>query len=265
MARRFRILLAATVLLLLPAVALPQDISPYSYQIRRAEAPSPNASPEQLEVRGDELRAQKAFADAIDYYSAAIRKKPSAALYNKLGIAELQLEHFPAAEKAFKRAIRIDQRFSQAYNNLGVTYYEQKDAKKAIKQYLKALKFDDQNASFHSNLGTAYLARKEFDKMAAEYARAVQLNPDIFEDTSAVGVSLQLGTPRERARYNYTLAKVYANLGNADSSLRYLKKALEEGFEPLDSIYKDAEFAQLRKDPRFSALMQSRPAGIPQP
>lgn len=263
MTRRSCLLALATVLLL-STVALPQDISPYSYQIRRAEAPPPDASPEQLEIRGDELRAQKAFADCIDYYAAAVRKKPSAALYNKIGIAELQLEHFPAAQKAFQRAIKTDRQFPEAYNNLAVTYYEQKDAKKAIKQYLKALKLDEQNASFHANLGTAYLARKEFDKMSAEYVRAVQLDPEIFERTSAVGVSLQLGTPRERARYNYTLAKVYANVGNADSSLRYLKKALEEGFEPVESVYKDTEFAQLRKDPRFTALMQSRPVSIPQ-
>ncbi len=254
----------ATVLLLLAPAALPQDISPYSYQIRRADPPPPGASPAQLESSADQFRVDKAFADAIDYYNAALKKQPTAALYNKVGIAELQLEHFPAAEKAFKQAIRMDKQFGEPYNNLGVTYYEQKNAKKAIKQYLKALKVDEQNASFHANLGAAYLARKKFDKMSAEYARAVQLDPEIFDHTSSAGVSLQLGTPRERARYDYTLARIYANLGNADSSLRFLRKALEEGFEPVDSVYKDAEFDRLRKDPRFTALMQSRPAAIPQ-
>ena len=90
--------MVATVLLLLPAAALPQDISPYSYEIHRAGAPPPDASPEQLETRGDELRAQKALADSIDYYGAAIRKQPTAPLYNKIGIAELQLEHFSATQ-----------------------------------------------------------------------------------------------------------------------------------------------------------------------
>src|SRR5438552_4761217 len=59
-------------------------------QIRRAEAPSKNASAAELEESGDQLRAQNAFADAIDYYRAAMEKADSAALHNKIGIAYLQ-------------------------------------------------------------------------------------------------------------------------------------------------------------------------------
>src|SRR5581483_1075537 len=48
-------------------------------QLRRIEPPSPTASVKELEERGDILRAEKYYADAIDYYQAAIKKSPNPA------------------------------------------------------------------------------------------------------------------------------------------------------------------------------------------
>jgi hypothetical protein len=39
---------------------------------------------------------------------------------------------------------------------------------------------------------------------------------------------------------------------------------MEDGYKEIDSVYKDQEFAVLRKDPRFAELMSSKPAAIPQ-
>ena len=62
-------------------------------QLRRIEPPSGNASAAELEENGDILRAEKFYADAIDYYDAAIHKSASPAqLYNKEGIAQLQMQ-----------------------------------------------------------------------------------------------------------------------------------------------------------------------------
>jgi hypothetical protein len=60
------------------------------------------------------------------------------------------------------------------------------------------------------------------------------------------------------------LAKLYASSGDVDKSLLYLKKSLEDGFPEIDKVYKDAEFASLRKDQRFAELMAQRPNAIPQ-
>ena len=42
--------------------------------MRRAEAPAATASVAELEERGDTLRAEKAYLDALDYYRTAIAK-----------------------------------------------------------------------------------------------------------------------------------------------------------------------------------------------
>src|SRR5580765_4729788 len=88
--------------------------------LRRIEPPSPNAPVAQLEQRGDILRAEKYYADAIDYYEAAIRKSSSPSqLYNKQGIAQLQMLHFNEAKRMFERAIKGNPHYPEATNNLG--------------------------------------------------------------------------------------------------------------------------------------------------
>jgi hypothetical protein len=48
---------------------------------------------------------------------------------------------------------------------------------------------------------------------------------------------------------------LYAKMGLSDQSLEYLRKAMEAGYKDLKNVYKDAEFAQLRKSPSFTELM----------
>jgi tetratricopeptide (TPR) repeat protein len=232
--------------------------------VPRVGPPPSDWSVAQLEKEGDRLRADKAYLDALDYYEAAIAKHPTSVLHNKAGVTELQLQRFHEAEKAFQRAIKADKRYPDAHNNLGVIYYLSKKYGKAIKEYDKALKLMETSASFHSNLGTAYFSKKEFEKATLEYSRALQLDPDIFERTSHTGVAAQMSSPEDRAHYDYVVAKMYARLGITERSLLYLRKAMEEGYKEIGRVYRDNEFAGLRKDPRFAELMAARPAAIPE-
>lgn len=233
--------------------------------LRRAEPPAPEASAEELEKRGDELQTEKNYLDAIDYYEAALKKNPgSAALLNKIGICQLMLQRYKDARKSFNRAIKADPKRGNAYNNLGVVYYQERNYGKAINLYEKAISFDPDASSFYSNLGAAYFGKKQFDKGTLNYAKALELDPDIFERTSRAGVQAQLPSPEDRARYDYVLAKLYAKMGVADRSLRYLRKAMEEGYKDIGNVYKDNEFTELRKDPRFAELMAAKPPAIPE-
>src|SRR5512144_806621 len=82
---------------------------------RRVEPPSPTASAQELETRGDELRSDKYFLDAVDYYRAALAKAPSAVLYNKRGIAELQMQRFKESIADFERAIKLNRQEPDFY------------------------------------------------------------------------------------------------------------------------------------------------------
>jgi tetratricopeptide (TPR) repeat protein len=232
--------------------------------IQEGNAVLRDASVEELERRGDELRAEKAYFDALDYYQTAVAKKHSAALYNKMGISELLTQRLRDAEKDFEHAIKVDRGYADAYNNLGVVEYLRKRFGKAIKQYEKAIALQPDGASYFSNLGTAYFSKKEWKKSIDAYSRAVALDPDVFRSISNVGVSGVISSPGDRARFAYFLAKLYAKQGLADRSLEYLRRAIEEGYKGIDGVYRDVEFAQLRKDPRFVQLMSAPPFSVPE-
>lgn len=231
--------------------------------LHRVEPPAPGATPEELERRGDALRVEKNFLDAVDYYQAALKGTPgNASVLNKIGICQLMMQRFKEARKSFERAIKADRKHADAYNNLGVIYYSQHNYNGAIKHYEKAISIKDDAASYYNNLGAAYFAKKQFEKAIQNYSKAVELDPDVFERSSHAGVQAQLPSPADRAHYDYVLAKLYARTGVPDRSLHYLKKAMEEGYKDINNVYKDNEFSTLRKDSRFAELMASKPVPI---
>lgn len=246
-----------------PPISASDDAATAPTQLRQAAPPPANASAQELEERGDELRAQKAYADALDYYRAALAKSETAVLHNKSGIAHLQMLHYKIAKKEFERAIKLAPTYAEAHNNLGVVHYIQNDSKRAIRRYLKAIGLKPETSSFYSNLGTAYFARKQYDKASAAYLQALELDPDIFERESPAGISARMASPADRARFSYVIAKLYAKAGNPDRCLLYLRKAMEAGYAGISDVYKDEEFSQVRKDPRFGELMASKPVAVP--
>jgi tetratricopeptide (TPR) repeat protein len=232
--------------------------------VRAIDPPAPDATAAALEVEGDLLRGEKLYLDALDYYRAALSKKANdAPLLNKIGITELMMQRYREARKSFERAIRFDREFADAYNNLGVVLYENKKYGAAVKEYEKAIAKDGNSASFFSNLGAAYFSKRDFDPALVAYQHALELDPDVFARTSRAGVQAQLPSPEDRARYDYTVAKLYAKMGHSDQSLEYLRKAMEAGYKDLKNVYKDVDFAEVRKNPRFTELMASKMPVIP--
>jgi tetratricopeptide (TPR) repeat protein len=245
--------------------------------MERPGPPPADATAAQLEAKGDELRAHNLIPDALDYYGAAIKRGGDAVLLrNKMGIAYLNATQLDRAKKEFEHCIKERPEYADAYNNLGATWYaksipknsshslNQGDDKKAIRYYEEAIKINDGMASYHSTLGTAYFARKEYDKASDEYQRALQIDPEVFERRSKIGIQALLITQEDRAKFNFYLARLYAHQGNFDLALQSLRKAMEDGYPKISDVYTDVNFAALRKDPRFTELMSARPVSIPQ-
>jgi tetratricopeptide (TPR) repeat protein len=232
--------------------------------LRGIEPPAPDATAADLESRAEDLRGQKLYLDALDYYRAALVKNPhSASLMNKIGITNLMMQRNREAKKWFDQSIKADRKFADAYNNRGVALYEEQRYGAAIKDYRRAIAMDDSSASFYSNLGAALFAKKEFEPAVQAYEHAVALDPDVFERTSRGGVQAQLPSPGDRAHYDFTVAKLYAKMGYSERSLEYLRKAMEEGYKDFKDVYKDEEFAVLRKDKRFVELVAAKTTVLP--
>lgn len=180
-------------------------------------------------------------------------------VWNKVGIAYHQMLQLDAAMKRYRKAIRLDAKYSEAVNNLGTIYYAEKRYSKAISSYKHALKLAPASASIFSNLGTAYFAEKKYKEAWEAYNTAFQIDPEVFEHRNTYGVLLQERSVEERARFHYYLAKIYAKQGQNDRALQYIRKALEEGFTDRKKFMQDPEFAAMRNLPEFKELLTIEP------
>ena len=220
------------------------------------------------EERADVFMARKSYDNAIDYYSRAIKAHPVspqtrsevAGLWNKIGICYQQELKYEKAREAYKKAIHLKHDMAQAWNNLGTTYYLNHRPKKSIKFYRRAIKMSPESSSFHMNLGTAYFERRKYKRAFREYRTAVQLDPDVLTRTSREGTAVQ--TRYADARFYFYMAKIYASVGNPNESVRYLRRAMEEGFNDRKRILEDPDLQKVSKDPAFIALMKNPPVAI---
>ena len=217
--------------------------------------PAPPSRELSHEKRADIFMARKMYREGVETYQLALQQQESSRLYNKLGIAYHHLMMFPYATRSYQKAVRLDNDYSQAINNLGTVYYAQRKYRKAIRQYKKALKENPRSASIHSNLGTAYFARKKYKDATREYLQALLLDPMVFEHRSTVGTLLQERTVKDRAQYNYFMARTYASAEIFDKALLYLRRAFEEGYKKRKKVAEDPVFAPLLENPLFQQLV----------
>ena len=208
-----------------------------------------------LERAGDEARAVKDYEQAITYFQAAVRKdKKNPLLLNKLGLSQLKANKLVEARSSFEKAVKRDSKYADGFNNLGAVYFVQRNLGAATRNFKKAVALNETKSVYHINLGAAWFGQNKLDRAMAEYGRALQLDPEALNRNSSAGISAQITTTEERARYDYMMAKLYAKMGNAEECLRCLKKAKEGGYHNMNNVYKDEEFSRLWQDPRLAEI-----------
>ncbi len=205
------------------------------------------------EVRGDIMMARKMYRDAIDFYKPAAAK--SAIMANKAGIAYHQLGDLENAKKFYERAIKLDKMYPEAHNNLGTIHYARKSYGNAIKSYQRALTLTPNAAAVWTNLGTAFFARKRYEDALKAYQTAMKIDPEVFERRGSNGVMLQERSVEEKAMFYYTLAKSYAQAGDAERTLKYIRFALESGFKQKQRFLDEPEFASFKDNVTFKELL----------
>jgi len=208
------------------------------------------------EEKGDLDRLHKDYESAVSHYESALRintKSPD--LYNKMGIAELQLKEWGQARKFFARAIKLNPQFFAPLNNLGVLELLDKRYKSSINYFKQALALDETNAHTHLNLAEAWMGLGNVDYAMTEYARALELDADVLSSTPE-GVAAQYTTPEQRARVSFLIAKMYMKRGNLDGALEYLRKAKDGHYPDMASVYKDPVFTPLWNDPRLAKIVK---------
>ena len=196
------------------------------------------------------------YASLIKYLEASRLNPNSEIIYNKLGIAYSQLKYYPEATAAFQRSIGLNPKYPYSFNNQGTVFFAKDDKKHAERYFKKAIGIDPNIASFHVNLGTLYFEKKKFDKGMAELRKGLALDPSAL--TKSDGISLAAATGRgSTAERNYSMARLFATVGDAGRAVDSLQQAVNAGFTDIEAVRKESDFDQIRQDPKFEEFMKS--------
>jgi tetratricopeptide (TPR) repeat protein len=224
----------------------------------------PELTDEQL---ADLYMARKDFREAAFSYKRLADQYPKNPVYlNKLGIALHQQAALGAALKYYERASKVDPSYADAQNNIGTIWYQRKKYGRAIKAYQKAINIRNDMAVLHSNLGYAYFGDKKYVQAISSFRQALALDPQLFEHSnSRNGSVLQDRSVGDRGRFYFLLAKSFAEAGNLERCLIYLRKAKDEGYKELSAAKTDPSFAAALKDPAIQEVLAPKPPDSTQP
>jgi tetratricopeptide (TPR) repeat protein len=218
------------------------------------------------EQMGDLYMVRKQFREAAEQFKKLADQDPRNPVYlNKLGIALHQQAALGLALKYYERAVKVDPRYADAENNVGTIWYQRKKFEKAIKAYQKAIAIRNDMAVLYSNLGYAYFGNKKYEEAISAFRHALTLDPQLFEHNgSRSGSILQDRSVEDRGRFYYMLAKSYAQAGDLDRCIHYLRKAKDEGYKNFADIKKDPAFGAALKDPAVQELLVPKPVDAAQ-
>jgi TolB-like protein/DNA-binding winged helix-turn-helix (wHTH) protein/Tfp pilus assembly protein PilF len=168
-----------------------------------------------------------------------------------------------------KKIDQLDYGFSSAISE-SLTYYELRDYPRLIEASKRGLILDSQDSFQHYLLGVGYEGVGDLQQAISEYKKAIEISSGF--DLAAVALAhadSALGKKaeaqkilrdlehRETSASPYTMATVYALLGENDKALEFLEKACSG--KSLDiTLFLQTDFAldSLRSDPRFQSLLR---------
>ncbi|HTQ62965.1 MAG TPA: tetratricopeptide repeat protein [Candidatus Solibacter sp.] len=266
-----RVAVSGSILLLslsVPAVSQTLEASrsmvmaPGVAQVPPAQDPQnvvhPQISDEQM---GDLYMVRKQFREAAEMFKKLADENPRNPVYwNKLGIALHQQEALGEALKYYKKAAKVDPQYADAENNVGTIWYQRKKYGKAIKAYERAIKIRTDMAVLYSNLGYAYFGEKKYGEAIAAFRQGLTLDPLLFEhNNSRNGSVLQDRSVDDRGKFDYMLAKSFAEAGDLERCVHYLLKAKDDGYKEISDIKKDPAFAAALKTPEIKELLTAKP------
>ena len=278
---RIRLAFPAAVLLLsvstpLAAQSLVEnsDKPPVAPHLPQAQPPSPAQSsvvvvPPDLtdEQLADLYMARKEYREAAQLYKKLADQNPQNPVYlNKVGIALQQQQVMGQALKYYERAMKLDPAYADAENNIGTIWYGRKKYGKAIRAYRKAISIRADMPVLYSNLAYAFFGDHKYEEAIGAFRQALALDPQFLERAnSKTGSILQDRTVDDRGKFYFLLAKSYAEAGNLERCVIYLRKAKDEGYKNISAVKTDPSFAAVLKDPAIQEVLAPKPTDSAQP
>jgi len=211
---------------------------------------------------------RKQYREAQDLFRKLTQEQPKNAVYwNELGISFHNQIELSAALKCYQRSAKVNPQYADAQNNIGTIWYERKKYNKAIRSYKRALTLRNDFAPFYVNLGYAYFGARNYEDSIASFRKALSLDPEALDSSrSRSGTVIQdRSLASERAQFYFLLAKSFAEAGNVQRCVIYLRKAKDEGYKDLNNVKSDPAFVSVLKDPAVQEIIAPKPVEAAEP
>jgi Flp pilus assembly protein TadD len=137
-----------------------------------------------LDALGSIMRAQKRYAEAVDYYSRAIalidkpEQKHWTYFYSR-GTCYERLKKWPTAEVDLQRALQLSPDQPLSLNYLGYTWIDQnRNLKQGLALIEKAVRQKPDDGYIVDSLGWAHFRMGNYKEAAKHLERAVELRPE---------------------------------------------------------------------------------------
>lgn len=174
-----------------------------------------------LALAPDPLLAQGAQGPAPDrsihLYQRMLHRRPDdAGLYARLGDAYVQkaresgdVSYFDRAEQAFRKALQIDPRSSDAARHLAFVLYSRHDFDGAAREAQNAIALDPADVHAYGVLGDAYLEIGRYDQARQAYQTMMERHGDLYAYSRRAGLKTMTG--------------------DTDGAMEDLKRAIDDG------------------------------------
>jgi len=204
--------------------------------------------------------------------------------YFERGLAKYALKAYQEAIDDYSEAIRLKPDLAEAFVNRGAAKYELKDNKGAIADYDRAIELKPGNPKAFYNRGVAKRITKDNKGEIADYNKAIDLfgedNPkanEAFNNRAAAYISLAFSQGIEPGQHEYfkkskadakkahyfSNEKSLYNLACAEALLLekqpafiHLNEALEKGIISVEHVENDEDWDHLRNDPGYIKLIE---------
>jgi DNA-binding winged helix-turn-helix (wHTH) protein/TolB-like protein/Flp pilus assembly protein TadD len=199
------------------------------------------------------IRLKPAYAPAHQWYSSYL----------------VAVERFDEAIAEAKRTEELEPLSFVASSHLGWIYYLSGQNDKAIEQCRKILELDPSSFPARRYLGLAYEAKGMYPEAIAEFQKGVKLSGSplmhalLGHAYAASGRSAEAKQvladlqQLQGQRYvsPYTVAAIYAGLGDEEQAFKWLERAVEEHDIWLMNLKVDPVFAKLRSKRQFTDIL----------
>jgi DNA-binding winged helix-turn-helix (wHTH) protein/TolB-like protein/Tfp pilus assembly protein PilF len=203
-------------------------------------------------------------------FQSAIKLKPAYAPAHQWYSSYLvAVERFDEAIAEAKRTEELEPLSFVASSHLGWIYYLSGQNDKAIEQCRKILDLDPSSFPARRYLGLAYEAKGMYTEAIAEFQTGVKLSGSplmlalLGHAYAAAGRTAEARQvlndlqqlQGERYVSPYTVAAIYAGLGDQEQAFKWLEKAVEGRDIWLMNLKVDPVFAKLRSNRKFADLL----------